>query len=1295
MMMYYVVYPHKYHIATDDGPEEMLSRIENHIRKKRNVVLDMVDFDYRVQRTNEDIDSYLVAIQQLAQDANLVDDHCDECRIKCLDRRLAVRLISGIQDKGAKEKLFREGCIPSKERVVEICSSRENAIKGIAEHVPQDIRATFNEKKLCKETPIVSLCQRCGKKKHIEGQQCFAKNMTCNFCKLKGHLEKVCYKKKNKVRQVDMEDQHAEGDEELDQVNFGRVTICSLNPESTISVKIGLMKTHQCLGMHKAIADTGAQLCVAGPEILNLCQSRNILLPPVAKQMRGFNGQSATCLGRLPVTLENEFYQTNTELHICPGVNTMLLSLKVSKDLGYIRQEYPRIIQPIIETVQSRTLCLEEAATQSQIEVIKQQLMKEYTDVFSCEDHLSVMTGPPMHIYLEKGAIPSKITVARQLPHAARDSIKKRLDEMVSQKIIACVDYPTQWVHPLVPVPKPDGTWRLCVDLSKLNKFVLRPYHPMMTPKQAVELPKGVIIYATVDAKAGYWQMELDEESQDLTTFLTPYGRFKFLRAPMGLASAQDEFCRRSDEALIGMSQYRKVVDDILVYGYTKQDLLNQVVQVLERCRKFQITLNPKKFQFCVEQVDYVGYQISKDGIKSDWKKVEAIQKFPQPKNLTGLQSFMGIVNQFSHFTPKIASAASPLRDLMKPSNVFAWTEEHTNAFNNLKQILLEPPVLAHYDPTLPTMLQTDASRLHGLGYALLQKHDNNWRLIQCGSRFITETEGRYATIELEMLAVVWAVVKKCSVYLKGKKFQLVIDHKPLLPILDSYTLDMIGNPRLQTLKGKLAGYHFETIWKKGKDHCFPDALSRSPISLPTPEECFTKELQESMESNIQYIANVELHAEGFEDVLLNKLEQAALHDTDYQALLRAIENGFTDVKKLPACVKPYWQVKDELSIAGNLALKGAQIIVPSTLRKDIIAELHSSHQGIERTKRRARQTVYWPWINSDIKNAVENCEPCQVYRPSQSKESILSHIIPTRPFMDTSADLFSNGNCHYLVYVDRFSGWPMVFAWRHDPCTQQIIDKLIPTFSIFGIPLKIKTDGGMQFASKVFQEFTKDWGIKQEFSSPHYPQSNGHAEAAVKAMKALIIKTNCKDLLHNISFQKGLMEWRSTPKEHGCSPAQLVFGRSLRTRIPISQSALIKGSPSNFSAARKEKKERENNRYNETAHDLPVLKCGQKVRIQDHVTKKWDKFGNIIQVNPNRRSYLILMEHGRQWWRNRRFIKPINEYADSDISTNTEKNTDQQLHVPDKQRNMSDDNAKPLRRSSRTEKAPDRYQCP
>ncbi len=105
-------------------------------------------------------------------------------------------------------------------------------------------------------------------------------------------------------------------------MNFGRVIICSLNPESTISVKIGLIKTHQYLGMHKAIADTGAQLCVAGPEILSLCQSRNNLLPPVAKQMRGFKGQSATCLGRLPVTLENECYQTNTELHICPGVNT-------------------------------------------------------------------------------------------------------------------------------------------------------------------------------------------------------------------------------------------------------------------------------------------------------------------------------------------------------------------------------------------------------------------------------------------------------------------------------------------------------------------------------------------------------------------------------------------------------------------------------------------------------------------------------------------------------------------------------------------------------------------------------------------------------------------------------------------------------------------------------------------------------------------------------------------------------------------------------------------------------------
>lgn len=167
---------------------------------------------------------------------------------------------------------------------------------------------------------------------------------------------------------------------------------------------------------------------------------------------------------------------------------------------------------------------------------------------------------------------------------------------------------------------------------------------------------------------------------------------------------------------------------------------------------------------------------------------------------MTDLRSFIGLVNQLAEFRPAIAKLADPLRPLMSPRRSFVWTPDHDAAFANVKKALSSLPVLAHFNPALKTVLQTDASRLHGVGYALLQEQEEGqWRLVQCGSRFLAKVETRYATIELELVAVVWAMTK-CRYYLMGlPHFTLMTDHRPLIPILNSYTLDAIDNPSMST----------------------------------------------------------------------------------------------------------------------------------------------------------------------------------------------------------------------------------------------------------------------------------------------------------------------------------------------------------------------------------------------------------------------------------------------------------------------------------------------------------------
>ena len=254
----------------------------------------------------------------------------------------------------------------------------------------------------------------------------------------------------------------------------------------------------------------------------------------------------------------------------------------------------------------------------------KAELLEEFSDVFSSTEGLPTMKGEPMKIHLKEGATPSAIYTCRQIPFKLKEEVKNTLDTMVKNNIIRPItDTPSDWCHPLVIVPKKNNKLRLCVDLTKLNKHVKRPVYPTMTPKEAVSsIDSDSRYFTTLDMSQGYHQIQLHEESQILTTFLTPWGRYYFIRAPMGLSSTGDEFSHRGDEAIQGMQNVKKVVDDMLVHDEKYDDHFHRVRQLLLKCREKCITLNPEKFTFAEEKVKYVGYLITSKGVEADPDKI-------------------------------------------------------------------------------------------------------------------------------------------------------------------------------------------------------------------------------------------------------------------------------------------------------------------------------------------------------------------------------------------------------------------------------------------------------------------------------------------------------------------------------------------------------------------------------------------------------------------------------------------------------------------------------------------------
>jgi len=359
-------------------------------------------------------------------------------------------------------------------------------------------------------------------------------------------------------------------------------------------------------------------------------------------------------------------------------------------------------------------------------------------------------------------------------------------------------------------------------------------------------------------------------------------------------------------EAFEGLTGFRRIVDDIVIYDKDIESHASHVKQFLQRCQERHIALNKDKCRFFQQKVTFAGFELSSTGYCIDSSVCDAITKFPTPASRTDLRSFFGLVNQVASSTNKIAELLAPLRPLLNTKNEFLWTPDHDQAINKAKSHLTNPPTLAFFDIRKPTRLSTDASR-HGIGFVLQQqKQPGEWTLTQAGSRFLSDAESRYAVIELELLAVAWAVLK-CKMFLAGiSNFTIITDHSPLIPILNSHRLDEIENPRLQRLRTRLMAYSFTAVWCKGAANQAPDALSRHPVAEPCQTELLAEyDEQSALEPSISEIrAMATTESLNFK---LTELRECANQDDEYQALKKVILQGFPDHKsQLPHLCTPY-----------------------------------------------------------------------------------------------------------------------------------------------------------------------------------------------------------------------------------------------------------------------------------------------------------------------------------------------------------------------------------------------------
>lgn len=1123
--------------------------------KVKKVISERYSFNLRKQRVGESITDYISAIKSLAASCNFGS---------FFDNALRDRLVSGLLNTNMVSRLLSEADTMTFDDACKIIFDMEavekstNIISGndvtahIATQSPrhqstsQSGRPNQRSRAPSPSFSYKSRSSSAGSQRyHRSGQRTPSRNRspsphrrpdlpngrkTCHYC-YKRHNPRNCPAKKWICHNCGRQGHVAGFCYNANFVNM--YNSCNVSNPLSVNIQVNGTPTNW-------LVDTGSAVSIVSADLAKSLKLTK--LSPFLGFIRGVNGQQLNILGTCQVEVKAHNQSKKHLLSVivaaqlsCPAIlgRDWLSVLSPNWSANLLSECLSNTNDfPVNCTVSPNEKC--QPVAKCETDMLVETLPKRFPSVFSKGNNDLPIKDFKVSINLKDNVQPI-FHKAYTVPYALRDEVSQELSRLESEGIISKVNH-ADWGSPMVCVPKSNGKLRICVDFkATLNKYLKVDQHPIPNPDDIFNKFVGCNVFCRLDLSQAYLQLEVHETSKPLLVVNTIKGLYMYNRLPFGLASACAIFQSVIESILTGLDHVAPYLDDILIGGKDLSQCQQNLEDVLSRLEKYNVKLNVEKSEFFVQSLVFLGFELSGKGKAPSATKVQQILSIPAPTNLTELKSFVSMFNYYRNFVHMCPDLLEPFHKLMRKDEPFVWSSECALAFAKCKTALSEATMLVLFDPSKELILSVDSSSF-GVGAVLSQIDGNKEYPLAFESATLNPAQRNYSQLEKEALAVIFGL-KKFHKYLWGRNFTICSDHLPLKSIFgEKKRIPSLASSKLIRWAIILSAYQYKIVHRKGSLIPHADAMSRLPSSSHVPDEdSFFTYLSTPL------VSNDEVCKETMKDKVLCKV-------------LEYVQNGFP--RKISGEFKVFSNNSHCLSVHNGCLFFGSRIVIPESLRSQVLDVIHFSHAGITRSKLFARSYVWWPSLDNDLYRFVSNCKICQSHQNKRTNQYRLPWPKSKCPWERVHLDLFDFHNNKYLIVCDSYSKWIECFVLRNKSDFKAVINKLAEVFSRFSFPKTIVCDNGPPFCSKDMKDFCERKSIKLMFTPPYSPQSNGLAERSVQTFKTILSKFYLSHRNLNLPPEQMLLDclyaYRTTPSTvTGKSPMAMLL--TFEPKTPLS----------------------------------------------------------------------------------------------------------------------------------------------